>query len=174
MSPKAKRRGSINIQKITEQRLLDTKLLPKQPDKSFNRLILISAVIGLLVGGTFLGYIIFSKKPVEPQKTTPEIVIPRLQVVPNPSPQPVPTSTPSSQTLKESPQVTIQKVEILATPTGFLNARSGPGTNFEKIAQVRPGETYEVVSFDQGKGWYQIRLSSSKTGWITAQYVKEK
>lgn len=73
-----------------------------------------------------------------------------------------------------TPSVKLQEVEILETPTGYLNVRKGPGTNFEKIAQVKPGESYSLVSEDETAGWYEIKLSDSSTGWVTKQYAKIK
>jgi hypothetical protein len=66
---------------------------------------------------------------------------------------------------------TSAEVRILDTPNGFLNVRSGPGTNHSVIQKVNPGESYELV--DEEADWYKILLKSAKEGWIFAQYAKK-
>ncbi len=64
------------------------------------------------------------------------------------------------------------EVEILNTPNGFLNVRSGPGTNHNVIQKVNPGESYELI--DEEKDWYKILLKSAKEGWVFSQYAKKQ
>jgi uncharacterized protein YraI len=50
-----------------------------------------------------------------------------------------------------------------------LNVRSGPGTTFERIGRINPGDPYRVVeSLD---GWYGIEYNG-RTGYVAAQYVQ--
>lgn len=65
-----------------------------------------------------------------------------------------------------------EKVTILQTPTGFLRVRSDPSLGAAEIAQVKPGESYDLVH--EENGWYQITLSDSKTGWISASYATKQ
>ena len=62
------------------------------------------------------------------------------------------------------------QIQILATPTGILNVRSGPGLSYSVIAKINPGEKYQLL--DERPEWYNIKLSSGKTGWISSQYAK--
>lgn len=71
-----------------------------------------------------------------------------------------------------SPSVAVSKVLILNTPTGFLRVRENDSLNSSEIAQVKPGETFNLLS--EKKGWFKIALSDGKEGWISSQYaVKE-
>jgi len=59
-------------------------------------------------------------------------------------------------------------VTILSTPTGWLRVRSGPGTGFEEIAKVAPGEEYPLL--EEKDDWLKITLEDEKEGWILGQY----
>jgi len=63
-----------------------------------------------------------------------------------------------------------KQVVILDTPTGFLRVRSIPSLAGSSSAQVKPGDTYEML--DQKNGWTQISLSQNQTGWVSSQYIK--
>ncbi|MBS4208994.1 N-acetylmuramoyl-L-alanine amidase [Bacillus sp. FJAT-50079] len=52
-----------------------------------------------------------------------------------------------------------------------VNVREFPGTSNNVITQVREGETYTLEKHEDG--WYQIKLSSGKTGWI-ADWLADK
>lgn len=61
---------------------------------------------------------------------------------------------------------------ILNTPTGFLRVREDASINSLEIAQVKPGESYELV--EEKDGWLKIKLTDGKVGWISSSYgVKE-
>lgn len=63
----------------------------------------------------------------------------------------------------------IERVRILDTPTGWLNVRSGPGTQFEKVGRINPGETYPL---ERSKGeWYNIVIGEDISGWVYGDYV---
>lgn len=166
--PKAVRKKNrvvkVNIERLAERMLIDSKLRPLKDNIHWPRVVGYSAGLGLLIGGGILLYLIFSQSPAEPN-FTPKIIVPETPEVISPPPQEEVSETPVVQTLQ---------VEILDTPTGFLNVRKGPGTNFAKVAQVKPGEIYELVSEDSGKGWYQIKLDQDLSGWVTKQYAKIK
>jgi len=63
----------------------------------------------------------------------------------------------------------ISQVEILSTPTGILNVRSGSGLSYSAVAKVKPGEKYELI--EEKADWFKIRVSGIE-GWISAQYAK--
>lgn len=67
---------------------------------------------------------------------------------------------------------TIPRVVILDTPTGYLNVRSENSTGSDLIATVNPGETLDLISEEEG--WYEVRLPSRKTGWISAIYARKE
>jgi uncharacterized protein YgiM (DUF1202 family) len=60
----------------------------------------------------------------------------------------------------------------LQTPTGFLRVRDQASLNGAEIGQVKPGETYALL--DEQTGWYQIKLTNGKTGWISSQYAQKQ
>jgi len=83
------------------------------------------------------------------------------------------TSLASSSSISmPSPTVAVPKVLILNTPTGFLRVRESNSVASAEIAQIKPGETYELV--DEKEGWFEIKLTDGKMGWISSSYaVKE-
>lgn len=159
------------FQIISERRILDEKLLRSSSQTSLGRIIGLVLVLGLLLGGGVLFYLMYTKSAVEPVPAH-NIIIPESSTVPVESP---PTANPAQNPTVPEPRVELQQVLIQDTPNGFLNVRSGPGTNFAKIGKVKPGETYELVSQDQvNGGWYQIRLDANRTGWVTRAYANIK
>ena len=73
---------------------------------------------------------------------------------------PVPTASPSA------------KITILTTPTGFLRVRESNSVSAAQVALVYPGEKYDLIS--ESEGWYQIKLTDGKIGWISTQYAKKE
>lgn len=71
-----------------------------------------------------------------------------------------------------TPTVAVSQVLILNTPTGFLRVRGDSSVGSLEIAKVLPGETYELIS--EKEGWFEIKLTDEKKGWISSSYaVKE-
>lgn len=142
---------------------MDVQVLRKKT-YPLGKILSITGAVGIFAGGLVLGYMYFYNHPLEEGATSPEIIIPE----PEPEPAGAPTTT--------APVVEEQKtfVEILSTPTGYLNVREGPGTNFKQVTRVKPGEAYELVSTNGEKTWHQIKLSATQSGWVAAQYVKVK
>ncbi|MBI5306181.1 pilus assembly protein PilM [Candidatus Wolfebacteria bacterium] len=64
-----------------------------------------------------------------------------------------------------------QKVKIQDTPTGWLNVRKGPGSNFDLILKIYPGEFY--VLLEEKGDWYKIKIDE-KEGWINSQYASKE
>ncbi len=79
----------------------------------------------------------------------------------------------SSATLNSTQSASLQttKVTILDTPTGFLRVRQDASLGAAEVAQVKPGETYDLL--DEKTGWYQIKLTDGKNGWISSQYAQK-
>jgi hypothetical protein len=63
------------------------------------------------------------------------------------------------------------QVEILDTPTGFLRVRATPSTGASEITQVDPGEKFPLL--EERAGWYKIKLTDGKEGWVSGQYAKK-
>ncbi len=54
--------------------------------------------------------------------------------------------------------------------------RSGPGTNFDQVAQVLAGEIYEVIAqapsgTGTGETWFLIDLPNGTSGWVSSEPV---
>ncbi|OGY49394.1 MAG: hypothetical protein A3D39_00745 [Candidatus Buchananbacteria bacterium RIFCSPHIGHO2_02_FULL_39_17] len=63
----------------------------------------------------------------------------------------------------------IEKIKISQIVSGFLNVRSGAGTNFSVIDKVPAGGEYELMA--EADGWYQIKIDEQKSGWILADFA---
>lgn len=68
--------------------------------------------------------------------------------------------------------ITTTKVLILNTPTGFLRVREAASIAAAEIAQVKPGESYDLL--DEKSGWFKIKVSNNISGWISSQYSKKE
>lgn len=68
--------------------------------------------------------------------------------------------------------VTIPKVIILDTPTGYLNVRKENSASSDLITTVNPGDTLDLISEDED--WFEVKLSDGKTGWISAAYARKE
>src|SRR3989338_9486305 len=174
-APRRKRteqEGLVNIQRKTEERLVDTKIIPRKSSR-LPYVVGIAAIAGIGAGAAILYYFYNADTPWQPYER-PEIILPEEQEIIDQldnmgSPSTTPTSTPRTQ----PPVVTFQEVLILDTPTGFLNVRAGAGTGFAKTGEVSPGEVYDLVSENAANGgWFQIKLSDGTVGWVTKQYAK--
>lgn len=63
-------------------------------------------------------------------------------------------------------------VLILETPTGFLRVRDTASLGGSEIAQIKPGETYDLVG--EQTNWFEIKLKNGINGWISSQYAKKQ
>ena len=67
------------------------------------------------------------------------------------------------------------QLSLKATTTTGLNVRSGPGTAHARVASIAGGSTtrYDILGKDAATAtWYQIRFSSTVTGWVHKDYVQ--
>lgn len=69
-----------------------------------------------------------------------------------------------------------------STPTGILitvtytdpmNVRNGPGTFYDIIGQIFPGDVFPAIGISPGREWIQISYSQGQggVGWVYAAYV---
>lgn len=68
--------------------------------------------------------------------------------------------------------LSVSKILILNTPTGFLRVRSQASLGGSEIAQVKPGETYSLL--EEKNSWFKIKLTDGKEGWISASYAQKQ
>ena len=81
-------------------------------------------------------------------------------------------ATASANPSSPSAVLSVPKVLILDTPTGFLRVRQTPSIGGNEIGQVKPGESYQLLL--EQEGWYKIKLTNNKEGWINSQYAKKQ
>ncbi len=60
---------------------------------------------------------------------------------------------------------------VKQTSDGFLNVRSGPGTNFEILREIYPGD--QVTSLEKKGRWHRVRLPGGGTGWVSGNFLQE-
>lgn len=61
-------------------------------------------------------------------------------------------------------------IEIVDTPTGFLNVRAEASLGSELLGAVYPGERYVLLQ-SQGE-WHQITLLDGTVGWVNGDYIR--
>lgn len=66
----------------------------------------------------------------------------------------------------------VNKVLILETPTGFLRVRENNSITSSEVTTVKPGEKFDLVS--ELDGWYEIKLTEGKTGWVSSEYATKE
>jgi uncharacterized protein YgiM (DUF1202 family) len=54
-----------------------------------------------------------------------------------------------------------------------LNVRSGPGSNYSKVASITNGTKVTILE-DSGNGWYKIDYGNGKTGYASSQFIQPK
>jgi uncharacterized protein YraI len=54
-----------------------------------------------------------------------------------------------------------------------VRVRAGPGTNYERVGVLTPGETAPVVGKNADASWWEIEYPASENGlgWVTAEFV---
>lgn len=57
--------------------------------------------------------------------------------------------------------------------TSGLNVRSGPGSNYEKVASIENGSSIVILE-NTGSGWYKIDYGNGKTGYASADYIQPR
>ncbi len=65
-----------------------------------------------------------------------------------------------------------EKVVAKLSATDVLNARSGPGTNYQILGQVNPGGSFNILGKTEAGDWWEIELGDGKSGWVIGQLAK--
>ncbi|MGQ9841001.1 MAG: SH3 domain-containing protein [Anaerolineae bacterium] len=89
----------------------------------------------------------------------PAVAVATYTPVPTPTPQFTPTPTPSP---------TPEFAELTARANA--NVRSGPGTDYPQIGQLRAGATYRITGRDEGGNWWQFSYDG-REGWVFGDLV---
>lgn len=64
-------------------------------------------------------------------------------------------------------------IVITVTYTDPMNVRNGPGTFYDIIGQIFPGDVLPALGISPGREWIQVTFSSGlgEIGWVYAPYV---
>ena len=81
---------------------------------------------------------------------------------PSASPAPIPIASASAQV---KPLV----IKINNNELGFLRVREEATTTSNEVAQVLPGQTFQVLV--EKNGWYEIEFKTDFYGWVSKPYV---
>jgi serine/threonine protein kinase len=109
---------------------------------------------------------------------------PTFTPTPSPTRTPRPTPTPT-RTLAPTDTATPMVISCPNTPTSRLypgaeafvraqderelNVRSGPGTDYERVAQLEPLTIFTVIEgpeCEDGFAWFRIEYGGGRTGWV--------
>jgi uncharacterized protein YraI len=55
--------------------------------------------------------------------------------------------------------------------TGVLNVRSGPGIEFNRIAQIFLYQRFPIVGKNEDASWYLLDLKDGRTGWVSTRFL---
>ena len=72
--------------------------------------------------------------------------------------------------ITEEPEEPVVLVLIKETRLGYLNARTGPGTGFEKILELEPGNEYELI--EKENGWYHLKIDEDTDAWVISTFAE--
>lgn len=53
----------------------------------------------------------------------------------------------------------------------IVNARTGPGTEFDIIGEVERGNEFEIIGISPDREWWQICCVNDSQAWITSEFV---
>jgi hypothetical protein len=131
--------------------------------------ILVLFGVGVVVGGVIL---FRGRQPeaeaTQPVPTVPVSILPTVSV---PTFTPLPTATPLPEATvppaTDVPPAATAPSAMIEVGEGGVNVRSGPGTNFEAIGRLEPGEKAAVTG--KYADWWQIDYDGT-SGWV-AEWV---
>jgi hypothetical protein len=109
-----------------------------------------------------------STSPSDNPKTSPKST-------PKTSPKTSPNASASASLKPKTSPPPKPYIEVLDTPTGYLNVRSEPSTGSDPLVKIYPGEFYPFVD-EQKSGdntWYEIKYNGEKTGWVSSLYASK-
>lgn len=95
-----------------------------------------------------------------------------------PTPAP-PTATPTPEAPTATPEPPTPEATLTPTPasaaftvtSATLNVRSGPGTNYGAIGQVRQGQTFPITGKNAAGSWWQFDYNG-RAGWVSGELVR--
>lgn len=64
-----------------------------------------------------------------------------------------------------------ESLYVKQTSDGFLNLREGPGSNYNIIRRMYPGDDLRLL--DAKGDWRQVELQNGIIGWAHARYLQD-
>lgn len=99
---------------------------------------------------------------------------PATESVAEPTPEPTPEATPASfDGLSEQPTTIYNEGEqptYTVTPDSNMNLRAGPGTDFDKVAQVPASTTVTALGANADGTWVVVQYEG-QYGWLAKEYL---
>ena len=80
--------------------------------------------------------------------------------------------TPPSQ--PEEPAFAVSEMDETYYAVKRSNLRAGPGTEFDKVGRLSPGDEIEVTGKVAGKNWYRVALTEGETAFVFASLLSER
>jgi hypothetical protein len=112
----------------------------------------------------------FTHTPPRPTEVWPTAT-PATPVVATPAPEATQAEpTPTLEPTAEPPTATPEPAAFTVT-SATVNVRSGPGTSYSRIGQLRAGQTYEITGKNDTGDWWQFSLDGDPA-WVAAQMVQ--
>ncbi|MGR3433657.1 MAG: SH3 domain-containing protein [Shimia sp.] len=65
----------------------------------------------------------------------------------------------------------VPQADIRIVSGNRVNVRTGPGTNYQRVAQMVRGDETEVLS--TLSGWAKIRTPDGNVGWMAARFLRK-
>lgn len=91
-----------------------------------------------------------------------------------PTPEPTPEPTPVNfDGLSEQPTTVYAEGEqpnFTVTPDSNMNLRAGPGTDFDKVAQIPAGTAVTALGSNADDTWVVVQYEG-KYGWLAKEYL---
>jgi uncharacterized protein YraI len=142
---------------------------------------LLVILIGMLVLGSALGCLgcpltsLIAGAPT-PEPTPTRTPKPTFTLAPAATDTPIPTNTPNVPPTPSSPPTPVPTPTPITQPEATvtikaLNVRSGPGTNYSRVAQVKEGTKLKIIGRTEASDWLKIVTGDGKEGWVSAEFV---
>jgi N-acetylmuramoyl-L-alanine amidase len=75
--------------------------------------------------------------------------------------------------MTEAPAASLAYTSATAlVTTGALNVRSGPGSNFNRVAVIYQGHVVTLLGRNSNASWAQIRTAAGQTGWVNVSFIQ--
>jgi SH3 domain protein len=125
----------------------------------------IKLTIAMLLCGLTLSNSVFAEPEVEPTEPATKVV--NADETAEATTTPVTEVAPVAAVVeKKSPIVEVKPYEMYVSDELFVFLHSGSSSRYRIIGRVAASEKVTVITKNVNSGWFEIKLSDNKTGWI--------